>query len=134
MALNRLAEFLAADASKEWEWAEHDCGLRLADWAALALGIPDPAAHLRGTYTEATAPNLLKTVRDITRRLGLQRTREPRPGDIGIIEIEGMTPRYVSGAIHGAIGWTVPNGRGLTCLRSEQVRIIAAWRVPQCRS
>jgi hypothetical protein len=134
-----LAEFLQQDASREWEWGEHDCGLRLADWYMAATGEPDPAAHLRGAYAnegqcEARFGGTLKQIRAVISGLGLPRTKEPSAGDIAVIAIAAAGERLVLGAIKLKSGWSVPGTIGLTRLADESVRIIAAWRIPQCRS
>lgn len=141
MARLTLAQFLARDAAREWEWGEHDCGLRLADWFVALTGRPDPAAHLRGQYANesqcearyGSAP-ALRQIRAVVRSLGLERTADPVAGDIAVITISAEGQRLVLGAIRLESGWSVPGTVGLTRLADEVVRVIAAWRIPQCPS
>ena len=45
-----LPAFIRAEATREWIWGEHDCGLWLADWVSFATGIHDLGRFLRGRY------------------------------------------------------------------------------------
>lgn len=136
--MSLLSEFLAADASRPMIWGEHDCGLRLADWYSFATGKPDPAKHLRGTYASekecesrfGTVASL-KQARAITKRLGLERTKTPETGDVGILAIRHAERRWAVGGICVGDAWTILGSQGLTRLPSAGVRTVAAWRIPQ---
>lgn len=69
----------------------------------------------------------------LARAAGLFRTKEPVAGDIAVLDLIYGTGSMVLGAIRLGSGWSVPGTVGLTRLADEGVRVIAAWRIPQCR-
>lgn len=88
-----LPTFLAACSRRKWEYSIHDCTMPLADWILLVRGV-DPAADLRGTYTDArSCVRMLRREGGqramFDRRLaavGIQRTATPARGDIGTVK------------------------------------------------
>lgn len=61
-----LSLFLQEKATVPFQWGENDCCLFTCDWLAILTGhYPEPAAELRGTYSDA---------------LGAARVLQPRGG------------------------------------------------------
>jgi hypothetical protein len=132
----RLAAFLAHDASLPNIWGEHDCATRLADWYSAATGKADPVAGYRGTYASAEEcaakygkAGVLHLTRKVAAECGLERTKEPVAGDIGIIRFGRSRMMY--GGIKVERGWNIQGERGHSKLPDACVRVIAAWRIPQ---
>ena len=138
---SKLAEFLAAEAARDWDARTHNCGLWLADWLVIALGIADPAAQLRadcarnGMNAFTRFAPLRETVA-ICARLGLPRTDDPLTGDIAVVAVRMPGARHITGAIMGRRGWIVPAmpSRGLSRPAPQTVRCLAAWRIDECHT
>lgn len=127
----RLAEFLRSELSKTTVWGQWDCGLRIADWLVVRMGVPDPAAHLRGRYVDrqtfeavAGAPYPVVIGR-LVRAAGLRRVVTPGPGDVGVIRTPDGT---ALGAIRTARGWSVPARVGLIRVPAD-APVMMAWGV-----
>lgn len=132
MSDDRLAAFLAMLRREPFGYGSCDCALVLGAWAALARGITDPAAHLKGTYASANEcaavtrrnGHLPRLVARLARDVGLERTRAPQPGDIAVVRF--------GGAWFGAIRtrgarWAIKCNDGL--LVTRECRVVAAWSV-----
>lgn len=141
---SKLVEFLRAQAAQTWVWGRHDCATFLADWYVAATGAADPIAVWRSTYAseadcvaEWGAAYMLRSTRDLCRALGLERTRDPLAGDIGIVAVAAGARGYVLrqlGAIRVPNGWVMPSTpgqRGLVRLSDMDLRVVAAWRIEE---
>lgn len=121
MVSDKLSAFLREAAGRKVKYGEWDCGLWLADWYVLATGKPDPARDYRGIGYESTA-----YAWRVIRSLGLPRTKEPQPGDIGLVSIQRG---HLVGAIFSGRSWWMLGDNGLVALLPTKLRFIAAWRV-----
>ncbi|WP_026784204.1 DUF6950 family protein [Pleomorphomonas koreensis] len=127
-----LEEFLAAYGAREWAPGTTDCCLMLADWA-LAKGLDDPAAHLRGTYdTEAgfwelidAAGGLFPVVGDCVAVVGGRRINKPAPGVVAVIGSAAVARRQW-GAIWDGTGWRVRDTSGVITVTAP---VIAMWEI-----
>ncbi len=130
--MDSISAFLRADAARPFAWGVRDCGLRMADWVLARRGI-DPAADVRGTYGSADElaalmgwGGLPRFVDRLARRAGLDRTSDPRPGDIAVISFRGDAPQ---GAIRLDRGWSILADGGVARVSNASVRILGAWSV-----
>jgi len=124
---DRLDALIASRMATPFAWGTHDCCLFAAD-AVLAQTGADPAADLRGTYTDARqALALLKSLGGLAAVAG--RGGQPVPalcaqvGDIGLVEHEG---RELLAVCAGPL-WLAPAEQGLAALPLEASR--STWRV-----
>jgi hypothetical protein len=125
-----LAAYLRDAARTPFVWGELDCVTFLADWLVCATGLPDPAAQWRGRYAnepEAAAvcgrcgaPGVIARG---ARAAGLPRTRDPLPGDIGVVVIGRAV-----GAIRTPAGWAARLSCGIAVARNP--RVVASWSLP----
>ncbi len=127
-----LAAFLRAGGARPFAWGVQDCCLWAADWVRLATG-RDPAAGWRDHYRSA-----LGAARIVARRggfeahvaaclagAGLSETSDPRPGDVGIVELaNGPTL-----AVRTSVCWAAKGKRDVLLADAPCLR---AWSVP-CR-
>jgi hypothetical protein len=127
-----LKLFLQDLARSRFEWGRHDCALVLADWWLLNHGGEDPAAELRGAYSNedecaallARTGHLPRLVARLARRVGALRTTDPQPGDFAVIRHRDLW----FGAILSTSGfWHIKAHDGAAALRS--VRVVAAWSI-----
>lgn len=90
-----LPAFMRECTNRKLEWGRFDCGLWLADWwMFLHPAAADPASGIRGQYGSTSGARSLlgpgyvaSAVNRIAKELGLARTSEPEPGDIGVVRI-----------------------------------------------
>lgn len=135
---SELTDFLKKKAGERFALGKSDCALWLADWVSTFKKIPDPASHLRGRYATrhgwlrlTGARDLVCVIDEIATKCGLQRTDDPLPGDIGVLDIGGIGP---TGAIMGWHGWLIrvsnsgPGEPGIA-RPPPMYPILAAWRV-----
>lgn len=135
-----LAQYLSKVASEPLVLGQSDCGLWQGDWLMLALEIPDPVAKFRGTYKTmeewavvSGRANLVDAVEDVVSAIGLKRTDDPLPGDIGVVDLPLVGQ---VGAIMGTRGWVVrvrmPGATepspGIARVYPKP-KVLAAWRV-----
>jgi hypothetical protein len=128
----RLSAFLAALGRKPMAWGEDDCCLMLANWA-MALGRPDPAAHLRGRYTTERGcarvlrreGGVLAVVADCASRAGLREVSAPQIGDVGVVEADTARGVRATGGICLGRRWAT---RGDGIVVAER-RVLRAWSV-----
>ena len=122
-----LVAFLRASGARAFAWGECDCCTWACDWVLARRGV-DPAARWRGRYRTA-----LGAKRNLRRGLGvvageafavagLQRTTDPRPGDVGVV----WTPQGASLAIRTATGWA---GKAETGIVVAPFETLFAWTV-----
>jgi hypothetical protein len=127
-----LAEYLRSEGNRPFEFGTSDCVTLIADWVRLRRGF-DPIIHYRGYSGRVEAHNILdgyggliRVVARVARCAGVPMTNEPRPGDIAVVVVDGVT----ACAIRGETRWAMrPYSGGLALLSLDEVRVIAAWRV-----
>lgn len=123
-----LDALLSARLNAPFVWGQHDCCLFAAD-AVLAITGQDLAASLRGTYaTEEEAAALVQSLGGVaalvTARLGdPMPSALARPGDVGLVEIDGRQSLAVCIGRH----WQAPGPDGLRVLPRSMV--LQAWGV-----
>lgn len=127
----KLAEFLASLAREPFSYGRCDCALVLGRWWETNHGI-DPAAHLIGAYADKDGcadvlvanRGLLRLVFTICREIGAVRTRDPKPGDFGVVRMG----RLHFGAIRTASGkWAIKASNGL--IVTGDCRPLAMWSI-----
>lgn len=125
---DKLSQFLLSAAGKEFKPPEWNCGFMLADWYMFSTGKPDPVAKYRGQ--EFSMDSALEYVSLVATELGLQETRRPRRGDIGIIEIpvKGGT-KQLFGAIYAGTRWILLAHTGISGISPNSVVLNRAWRI-----
>jgi hypothetical protein len=131
--MTTLDGFLVAAARTPFAWGTHDCCLWLADWL-VALGRPDPAAHLRDRYrTELGCARVLTreggvlgVVAACAVNAGLARTACAVAGDVGVVQVETARGLRPAGGIFLGRRWASLGEAGLVV--AERVPL-AAWRV-----
>lgn len=112
-----------------------DCTTFCARWIECLTGA-DPAANFRGAYsTQEEAEAILAAAGGLVafadRHLGLVRTDDPQPGDVGVI----VAPSALDGefkhiaAIRFGPLWATLSPAGV---RARKADFVAAWRVPGC--
>ena len=125
-----LDQFLEEATARRFRDGEWDCQLFPAEWVRRVTGL-DPAAAWRGRYSTALGrERILK--RDggplavMTRgaeSVGLQRTDEPKRGDVGLIRLDGRD----YGAVCLGERWALVTKSGLAAVKPDE--ILRAWRV-----
>lgn len=125
-----LEQFLETMAATPFVDGQADCALTVADWVMVAKGCPDPAPDLRGQYSTALGrERLLKrrgglkaVMQACADRAGLEPTRKPQRGDVGLVAMSGQR----LAAICLGKQWAA-KGQGLVV--ETPSRVIKAWRV-----
>ncbi|MGB6079085.1 MAG: hypothetical protein WBF99_06450 [Xanthobacteraceae bacterium] len=133
-----LSEYLAALARKRFVYGETDCLMILADWVFIRRGI-DPAAHWRGTYhDEAGCRAALIAGRGIVHcieaglaPLGIQRTSDPKHGDVGLVRTfirrgDRAVLRKVGALCVSPNRWALMTDRGLVI---SEFQPVVAWSI-----
>ena len=124
----RLCACLAERWARPFEWGRQDCALFAADCMLACTG-SDPAADLRGTYSDAAG-----AARIVSAHGGLAAIAEARAGeevapqlaqigDIGLVENAGRDCL----AVCAGHGWIVPAADGLATATMESAT--RAWRL-----
>lgn len=117
-------------------WGQCDCCTVIADWVWKVHGA-DPIADVRGLYDDPlSCERATGFIRDpigaIDRALasigGLERTTQPRKGDIGVIAPQGADPRP-TGAIWLGKAWACKGPTGATTYAPAAVQVLAIWKV-----
>ncbi|EPE95706.1 DUF6950 family protein [Rhizobium grahamii] len=137
MAELRMTELLSAflDEYRIRPWnpgVDVDCCLFLAEWA-MVIGHPDPAAHLRGTYSDEAgfreiiiqAGGAVAIVEGCTATINAKRVQQPAPGDIGVIGSPTNIFRQF-GAIFDGERWLVRYENSIGPLAATS---LAIWRL-----
>jgi hypothetical protein len=129
---SRLPAWLAASGSRPFAWGVCDCCTWVCDWVVAAQGV-DPAAAWRGACASARdaarilrGRGLLALAREGCAAAGLAETRDPLPGDVGVV----LTEDGPAMAIRTRTGWAIKAGQGFGVRAAP---MLAAWRV-ECRS
>lgn len=139
MRNSRLPAFLRESAGRTFDFETLNCCLWLGDWAMAAMQCEDPAAQWRGRFktpAEAFAAlgrgGLLRAVARCAQSAGVARTRDPMPGDIGVVALDGLP---LIGAIRVAQGWVfLSEPAGLSKWPDEAAaagRVVMAWRIEE---
>ena len=123
-----LVAYLTRTMGEPFARPHADCCFFVADWILERTGV-DPAADLRGAYTNATgALRLIRAWGDFLTMwkvhmafAGFNETRAPETGDVGVV-------RGADGAVVAAIrvpgAWVGKAARGLT---HENFPALCAW-------
>lgn len=116
---------------QKFEYGVLDCMLAPCDWVLRVTG-RDPAENLRGTYhtllecDEVTGflKNPIKVTQACCESVGLELTRDPQKGDIGVV----MHPTGAVGAVClGGKRWASKAQTGVTIWEPE--KLYRAWSV-----
>lgn len=130
-----LAAYLRQQAALPHILGSGDCCTYAADWITLCRGV-DPIASCRGRYAcAATAEallagiggkgGLLRAAGRVLRAAGLSMTRDPQPGDVGVVVVGNLA----TCAIRSPRGWALRMNDGLASLPAGRLRVLAAWSV-----
>ena len=126
-----LDAFLEEATARTFRDGEWDCQLFPAAWVLRITGL-DPASEWRGRYSTALGRERilrreggpLPVMTRGAESVGLQRTNEPKRGDVGLIRVDG---RHF-GAICLGERWAVVDAkRGLAVTKPDAV--LRAWEV-----
>lgn len=127
-----LARFLTDQARRPFVWGVSDCAMFIADWVSIARNVPDPAAGLRGCYSDRCGANkliggrLALTVEFCAARAGLAvSTSAPAIGDIAVLRGPGGDLC----AIRTAIGWAVRDDRKIRVIPLRGTEVLQCWTV-----
>jgi len=124
-----LAAFLRKSLGEPFVWGQRDCALWAADWIKERRGV-DPATSIRGRYSTRLGcerfanrhGGLPAYADEILTGAGLERTDDPQPGDVGLID----TPDGPTVAVRVDLGWAIKAARGIKIVPA---RHLMAWRV-----
>lgn len=128
-----LVAFLRASASRPFVWGECDCMLWMAEWVSISRGV-DPAAYLRGTYSNALACRRIvadqggevSLATKLAADAGLVTTEIPMTGDVGLVR----AMNGIVGAIKVPSGWVMKSRVGVAIARTDA---LIAWGVHPCQ-
>lgn len=131
--LVRLRAFLDVYEQEPWTPGDKvDCCLIIAEWIKW-LGLPDPAAQLRGTYEPgqgqldilAAHGGAVNLIEACVLPIGAQHVDEAQAGDFGVVGSRTCSTRQF-GAIHDGAGWLTraPDG-----FKRIIARPLAIWRL-----
>lgn len=127
-----LSDFLRQQTGQAFAYGVADCGLYLADWVIAAKGVPDPAAHVRGTYSTAEgaaaalgSPGFLAFVADCAAAAGCPPTEDLQDGDFAVLDM----PWGLVGAVMTNGSWALRTPRGLAWSRATPGKVVQAWAV-----
>lgn len=125
-----LPAYLRLCTGKTYSMGTFDCGLFVADWCAVAVGV-DPMADVRGRYSDVSdalfisgQASLLRDFDARLRSVGLQRTTNLKLGDVAMVKIGGKG----YGAIRLDNGFAMVGGRG-GISRVGNTRVAMGWSI-----
>lgn len=131
--LKKLPLFFRVQMNLPFYWGVSDCGLYLADWSVFLLGGEDPAAALRGTYSDQTGAaaalgddGFTAFVDHLAISKGFVPTEEPQNGAIGVIDM----PAGLTGAVMSNGSWVFKTARGLVWAKTTPGKLVKAWAPP----
>lgn len=128
--IERLSGYLSQAGHRPFAWGSWDCCVFVAEWVGREHGV-DALGDLRGAYGSQEEAEAIIAARgglealldSVTAGLGLRRTSDPQPGDLGLV----MSQDVVAAAIHGLRGrWVALTPTGLAGWR---LPVLAAWSV-----
>jgi hypothetical protein len=130
-----LDDFLEQMTTTPFVDGQCDCVLNVADWVLAVTGV-DPAAGLRGTYDTVKGRNrvlrrqggLRAAMAQGAARAGLQPTKTPVRGDVGLITKRHVVRQVPMAAIFMGRSWAVKSKDGLAAIEPDNV--LDAWSVP----
>lgn len=129
--MSDLKSFLASLAREPFAFGEMDCALVLGRWWAINHG-HNPAAHLVGTYHDKEGcadvlvrhGGLLRLVDGLCRKIGANRTADPKPGDVAVVRWS----RRHFGAIRTPSGkWAIKATDGL--VTTSDCKPLMIWSI-----
>lgn len=118
-----LAAYLRSASRKPFALGTHDCATFVAGWLARVTGRPihtDLHAAVAASSPQMPLRALLRVWSAAAAANGLQRTRSPRSGDVGIVR-DGSA---AVGAVLTPKGWARIRDRALVVSRA---RCVLAW-------
>lgn len=126
---DKLSQFLLQAAGREFKSGQWVCGFMLADWYMYSTGKPDPVAQYRGQ--DYPMDSAFEHIHNVCTEIGLQETRHPRRGDIGIIDIPDKTNggKQTFGAIFSGRRWILLAHTGISGISPGSVTLNKAWRI-----
>lgn len=122
-----LQSFLRAEAAKPFAWATADCTAMCDRWVRLRRGA-SPVEAGRIIYCDRDGamkllPRLAAMMNRGMRRAGLEKTADPREGDVGLVLIEGR----IGPAIHAGTHWITRHEDGF--IAAPLHNVWKAWRI-----
>jgi hypothetical protein len=134
--MSGLGDYLAAAATRPFDYGHQDCCTFPADWVLLRRGV-DPMANLRGRYaSEEEAQEIIEDAGGLvaiwTRELdaaGIGSVATAREGDIGVIAVIGEHGLTANGGIFTGKRWAFLAPRGLFASSIEPAHVMKVWRV-----
>jgi hypothetical protein len=114
-----LDQFIASEMGKPFVWGETDCASRVNRWITSQTG-----KSPRDAVDYASVRAGLNTIRAMRRGMtGFEPTRQPIPGDVGIVAMG----RLICAAIYTGPHWVAWSETGMMIHRSP--RVLMAWKV-----
>lgn len=131
--LSKLPAFLMEQTKAPFSWGTADCGLLLADWIVWGQGGADPAAAVRGTYSDQAGADAILTaaggfeayVESLATAAGCKPVEVPQDGDFGLIDM----PSGLTGAVMTNGSWAFRTPRGMAWSKVPAGRVVRAWRL-----
>jgi hypothetical protein len=131
--LTKLPDFLLAQTRTTFAWGVADCGLLLADWVWCAQGGTDPAAAVRGTYSDQAGADAVLAahggfqayVEALAAAAGCSAAASPQDGDFGVLDM----PAGLTGGIMSNSSWVFRTPRGMAWSRVSPGRLVRAWGI-----
>lgn len=83
-----LAEFIAAEAARPFDWQKSNCGMTADRWMTSVLGYSPLRRYgfiLDGDNDDWDGLRIAVSVNRVMRACGLPRTDDPQIGDVGLI-------------------------------------------------
>ncbi|GKX33707.1 MAG: hypothetical protein MnENMB40S_13250 [Rhizobiaceae bacterium MnEN-MB40S] len=129
-----LRTFLEIETAKPFAWGETDCCAMADRWVSLRAGFSPLDRYGRRhrcradaiAWIDDDARYLARAVLAVMRHAELKRTRNPQPGDVGLVRIRNM---LVMAICSGRL-WVGRDVNGFMAASSNG--LARAWRVP-CR-
>lgn len=126
----RLAAYLQQAMSAPFKFGATDCSKTANGWIRLEAGISplDAAGYEYDNESQSRAitdayGGLARATINAMRKAGLRRTRAPKSGDVGIVEMFGKA----CVAIFDGRVWVSRDDSGL--LAAREARVVAAWGI-----
>lgn len=123
-----LAEFIAVEAARPFDWQKSNCGMTADRWMMSVLGYSPLRRYgfiLNGDNDDWGGLRIAVVVNRVMRACGLQKTDEPQIGDVGLI-VHGTPPKLCI-AIRTPTMWFSRDADGL--IGAPLSACWKAWRV-----